>query len=562
MKNEQYSTLHYLIALLKAYQIKDIVASPGTQNARFNYFVQEDKDFRCFSVVDERSAAYTATGISHETKKPVVITCTGATASRNYLSAMTEAYYRKIPVIAITFYAISTNKYSLSPHYIDRSVTQNDVKYVSVDLPMTNTPTDVQNCLLALNTALSAAVYKNQPVHINCPENLDFTDYFKELPNVWKTQYYTENFEGLTEEIQNKETVVFIGSHNKFSAEEEEAISAFAKSWDIPVFCDHTSNYQGANKLLISQAMNVDGIVRTRPELVIDLGSVSGEYNYAKLFHKATVWRVCEDGLLKCRAGRPVVKTFNCSEKKFFEALTNPEPIQSGYYTFLKNKVEKIIIPELPLCSSLICENLAKYLPKNCSLHLSILNSLRNMNFFDLDSTIEVNCNVGGFGIDGPVSTLIGQSLGNPDKKYFGLIGDLAFFYDMNILGNRHIKNNVRILIVNNNKGVEFRVNEVFEEHFAEKTDVLIASAQHYPNGAKGWAEACGFHYISAECKEDFLEQIEDFCTKEFNKPVIFEVKTQVQDEKDGLKLMKTANVNPLEKKLIDGYRFLKNIGK
>lgn len=561
-KKNKYNTLHYLIALLEAYGIKDVVASPGTQNARFNSIVQENVNFRCFSVVDERSAGYVATGIAHETEKPVVITCTGATASRNYLSAMTEAYYRKIPIIAITFYACTTNSCSLSPHYIDRSVTQNDVKYISIDLPMINTPVDAQNCILMLNTALSAAVYKKQSVHINCPANNDFKTDFNTFPNIWKTEYYKEDFDYLKDCFKEKKVAVFIGSHDKFSKKEENSISDFAKSWDIPVFCDHISNYHGANKILVSQAVNMVRLKKEYPNLIIDIGNVSGEYNCELLFRNATIWRVSADGLLKCRSGRPVIKTFFCLENVFFERLINSEIVKNGYYSVLKAKVEKIKIPELPLCYALVCKNLANYMPKNCSLHLSILNSLRNMNFFNLDPTIDVNCNVGGFGIDGPVSTLIGQSLGNPNKKHFGLIGDLAFFYDMNILGNRNIKNNVRILVLNNNRGVEFRLNPAIENYFADKTDILIASGGHNTNGVKCWAEACNFSYIYADNKKDFVEQINEFCNGEFDKPVLFEVITNVKDEQDGLKLMRTFNRNRIEEGIIDCYRHLKNIGK
>lgn len=77
-----------------------------------------------FSVVDERSASYVATGLAFEKGEPVVITCTGATASRNYLSAMTEAFYRNIPLIALTFHNPSGNEYNMTPQYLDRSVTQ------------------------------------------------------------------------------------------------------------------------------------------------------------------------------------------------------------------------------------------------------------------------------------------------------------------------------------------------------------------------------------------------------------------------------------------------------
>ena len=41
---------------------------------------------------------YMACGMAVESGEPVALSCTQATASRNYLSGLTEAYYRKIPV--------------------------------------------------------------------------------------------------------------------------------------------------------------------------------------------------------------------------------------------------------------------------------------------------------------------------------------------------------------------------------------------------------------------------------------------------------------------------------
>ena len=67
-------------------------------------------------------------------------------------------------------------------------------------------------------------------------------------------------------------------------------------------------------------------------------------------------------------------------------------------------------------------------LPKDSILHLGILNSLRTWSYFDIDDTIIVYSNTGGFGIDGCVSSLIGASLAEPNKLFFGVVGDLAFF--------------------------------------------------------------------------------------------------------------------------------------
>ena len=89
-------TTQIVIAMLKSYGVKNIVVSPGTCNSCFVGSIQDDPFFTLYSVVDERSAAYFATGLAAETNGPVVITCTEATASRNYISAMTEAFYRNL----------------------------------------------------------------------------------------------------------------------------------------------------------------------------------------------------------------------------------------------------------------------------------------------------------------------------------------------------------------------------------------------------------------------------------------------------------------------------------
>ena len=156
------------------------------------------------------------------------------------------------------------------------------------------------------------------------------------------------------------------------------------------------------------------------------------------------------------------------------------------------------------------------------------------MNFFELDNSILVNANVGGFGIDGALSTLIGQSYVQKDKLNFALVGDLAFFYDMNSLGLRDIKNNIRILLVNNNEGCEMEFGpwkpiSDLNEGIVSK---FVCAQGHHKSGAKNWAEACGFKYMSANSKENFLEQFDSFCNDECDKPMIFEVFTTMQDDK------------------------------
>lgn len=552
-------TTQYLIAMLKAYGIKHIVSSPGMQNAGFNLSIQDDKDFTCYSVIDERSAAYVASGLAFETHEPIVIACTGATASRNYIPALTECYYRKLPIIVLS-YTHYYNKFNQEPQLVDRSVSSNDIKVLSLELPVIDSDADKYKCISYINAAITTAFATSMPVHINVvnpPKLMSFTT--KSLPNdFWTTKLYNYNFVNTKKELLNKRVGIFIGEHKKFSAEEQNAISEFAVSYNAAVFCDHTSNYHGSNKVLTSQITeqcNID----CYPDIMIDIGGISGEYSSAKLFKKIELWRISEDGVFHGRYGYPTKKLFICREIEFFNNLKADKKISRQYFETINKAIKDIKLPELPLCNALICKNLAKYIPNNSSLHISILNSLRNMNFFKLDESIDVVCNVGGFGIDGPVSSSVGQSLAT-DKKVFGLIGDLAFFYDMNAIGIREIKNNLRLIVVNNNRGEEFRLNPLIEEQFNAKIDVLVAAGGHNKGGIKGWAESCGFYYMSTSLKDELEEKIKDFCTMKYNKPVLFEVFTTNDDEQKGLTLMRDVNIkNNVKKKKIN---IFKRIGR
>ena len=96
--------IQILIALLKQHGIRKVVASPGGTNMMLNASLMYDGNFQMFSSNDERSAAYIACGLAEESGEPVMITCTGATASRNYMPGLTEAFYRKLPILVVLRY--------------------------------------------------------------------------------------------------------------------------------------------------------------------------------------------------------------------------------------------------------------------------------------------------------------------------------------------------------------------------------------------------------------------------------------------------------------------------
>ncbi|MCD8184135.1 MAG: hypothetical protein LUE99_14835 [Bacteroides sp.] len=113
--------------MLKAHGIKRIITSPGGTNMMLNASLMYDGNFEIYSSVDERSAAYIACGMAEEAGEPVVITCTGATASRNYMPGLTEAYYRKLPILVVTGTQDMRRLGNLYDQVIDRTVYAKDI---------------------------------------------------------------------------------------------------------------------------------------------------------------------------------------------------------------------------------------------------------------------------------------------------------------------------------------------------------------------------------------------------------------------------------------------------
>ena len=550
-------TTQIIISMLKKYNITKIVVSPGTCNSCFVGSIQQDSFFTLYSVVDERSAAYFATGISLETGEPVVITCTEATASRNYLSGMTEAFYKNLSIIALTFAHEIGNPYNLYQQYIDRSITQNDIKLCSVSLPKVIDKVTKNTCELLLNVALTKCIHgRKGPVHINV-KYLGKKFNIATLPEVNKTEYVSV-YDLLEEkkiyqyfsELDGKKVGIFIGSHARMTKNLTFNISKFAEKFNAPVFVDHTSNYYGSNKVLVGQICDIC-LTDNKPDIMLDLGSICGQFSLSRLFNDVNVWRISNIGEIRQRAGR-VIRFFDCNEEFFFTSFNviKEDPLPSTYYEEICTELNNISPDSLPLSgpdslpfsNAFIASKLVQTLPEGSSLHVSILNSLRSINFFKFKNNIEVNCNVGAFGIDGPVSTFIGQSVSNRDKIFFALIGDLAFFYDMNIISNRHIHNNIRLLLVNNGQGVEFRINTWLNRELGkDKIEPFISARGHFRN-AKGWTESCDFQYISAHNKKEYLEQLKCFCNPNidyFKKPVIFEVFTTAYDDVMSVKALR-----------------------
>lgn len=545
--------IQVVIALLKANGIRKIVVSPGATNFSLVGSMQGDPFFEIYSSVDERSAAYIACGLAAESGEPVVLSCTGSTASRNYLPGLTEAYYRKLPILAITSHQGTDRIGQLIYQNVDRRNPPHDAVKLSVELPVVKDERDKAFVIMETNKAiLELRRNGGGPVHINL-----FTTYskdfsIKELPPV-RVMRRVQAWDKMPEMTKGS-ICVYVGSHVHFSPEQTEAIDLFCATHDAIVICDHTSGYYGKYRLLptLTQLQRVSSPFETF-DLMIHIGEISAA-TFAGTIPVKEIWRVSEDGELR-DPFKKLTTIFQMSELAFFKYYSDDKGNKHTAIDKYRVAFSEIYnhIPELPFSNIWTASQLSKRLPKGSLFHISASNSRRCWNMFHLPEDVQCTSNVGCCGIDGCTSAMIGSSLASPNRLCYLVTGDLAFFYDLNSLGNRHIGNNVRILLINNAIGAEFKLSIHQCYTFHNEADKYMAAAGHYgaksPSLVKHFSEDLGFQYLSASNKKEFLEALDVFCNPEITEnPIILEVFTTHENENEALRLMSTIAIDTKHK--------------
>lgn len=538
-----------LIALLKAHGIRNVVASPGVANSVFVGSIQNDGFFRIVSSVDERSAAYIACGMALETGEPVVITCTGATAARNYMPGATEAYYAKLPILIVTSSQPGSRLGHLVPQVTDRMRPPSDVCRLSLTIPNVRTPDDEWECEVAVNRALlELRRHGGGPVHLNLTITYRYNEETaltcRELPPA-RVIRRIEAGQAMPE-IPKGKIGIFVGSHKPMPEELKRCIDRFCETNNAAVFTDHTSNYNGRYIIPFALGINQSPLNKAgRPaydvDLLIHIGEVSGEEGAPRMIRSRETWRVSEDGELR-DTFRNLSCVFEMPEMAFFGHYAQGEAQGAPYYGECKAGYDRWMaalrakMDSMPFSNVWVAQQLAPAVPEDSTVVLSILNTLRTWNYAEFKDSVRVFCPVGGFGIDGATSMALGASLGAPMRPHYCITGDLAFFYDLNALGNRHVGGNLRVLLVNNGLGFEFRKSysmayKLLEDEVTE----FVAAQGHFgrqsPALVRHYAEDLGFTYLSARNKEEFTSAMAAFTSEAVDKPMLFEVFVSPEDE-------------------------------
>lgn len=547
MIRDNLYNIEYVVEALKFHNISKVVISPGGTNISLVKKLQSDSYFKCYSIVDERSAMYFAIGLYLQSGEIIATSCTSAQATRNYIPGLTEAFYKHVPILAITMSKHPRYTYQGYMQAPDQMSLPNDSVKKSFCMPFVDSDSDKLHAMRVVNEAI-AELQRGcpRPVQLNIPW-LDFplmyrVDKMKNIRTIHANELNAKD-------IESKRILIVVGESRPYKEYTVKLIEDFVKRTNTVVYTNHLSNFHSDiavnGNFLLTCIKKEDFEKFLCPDILITIGGQTGDYplyNQLSNVHYQHIehWHISECGEmldtydhLSILIRDNVEETFSCLNKITFDGYSTDDYIKEWNSQICKMNT----FIEVPFSNIYCAQRLANRLPKRSSVNFAILNSLRVWSWYNIDKSINCYSTVAAFGIDGGTSMFLGVSA-ESDNLTFLVTGDLAFFYDLNALGIRTIRDSVRILLINNDGGIEFKYKSAPESY--EERNKFIAAAGHFCN-AKGWSETCGFTYLTAHNKQEFDSMCERFL-EESEKPVLLEVFVKDTDEALAYRKMIEAN--------------------
>ena len=547
----------------------DVVISPGSRNVPLAIGFASNKKFKCYSIVDERSAAFFALGLSQKSKKPTILICTSGSALLNYYPALAEAYYSEIPLIILSAdrpeYKINigdgqtinqsnvfeknilySNSLKQDCSHATEEIIKSNLQKIVNDKADYSKIEKLQKSIQKNNEeiieiAFNLSINKMQPVHLNVPMEEPLYE-FNDFPSISvKVKKKTEKNLSLTDlenfykEINKASKIMILIGVSDGNILSKKSIQKINSCSSIIVMKEHTSNV--FNESFISNIDRLIGPIELQsnsdsvfdelsPEIIISLGgmiiskkikSFLRNYKPRKHFHIGN--NISKDSFYSG------VEHINTTANKFFENI-DLNKSDSKYFEkwnqldYSKLDLHNRYMKVINFSDLKVFEILTNWIPKKYNIQVANSTPIRYFQLFDLKNKNMMFANRGTSGIDGSTSTAIGSSVQN-DSPVLLVTGDLSFFYDVNALWNKHIPKNFRIIIINNSGGGIFKILPGYKENnlFSE-----FIETQHNLS-ARLIAKMFNFNYTRVSTKFGLNLYLRTFF-KNSKKPKILEIKT------------------------------------
>jgi 2-succinyl-5-enolpyruvyl-6-hydroxy-3-cyclohexene-1-carboxylate synthase len=473
MLSSDKELVQFVVEALASHGIQKVVLSPGSRNAPFAIAFDAHPQLETLVVHDERAAAFIAIGWAEQTQTPVAICCTSGSACLNYYPALAEAYYRNIPILALT--ADRPSKWinqGDGQTIVQAEVFKNHAHaYLAFDeddfILNAQRIAQISGFLSHLSQPWKG------PIHLNIGLNeplygLAAMRAFKfEMFHPQETNPILPDFS----RISGKKIMVLVGQMDPNPALEFQ-LALFAKYSNVVVLVENTSNLQ--NELFnhcIDRSLNGFDPTDTRyhPEVLISFGGAIVSKRIKAFLRQIPLeihWRISYDF--------PQMNTFGTLsahlkvdptlfvQKLLAQNLVLQNLNFSGKWKAHDYQAKDRLVAFSSAAGFLHDFDVFKTLQETIEgpLHLHLANSsvVRYAQLFDPISNVIYHSNRGTSGIDGSVSTAVGAALASPLEQHLLICGDTSFIYDSNALWTAPFPQNLKILIIQNHGGGIFQI--------------------------------------------------------------------------------------------------------
>lgn len=546
-----------IIEILKAKGIQDIIISPGSRNAPLTIGFASDPFFKCYSIADERCAAFFGLGIAQQTHNPVALVCTSGSALLNYYPAIAEAFYSQIPLIVVS----ADRPLSKIDIGDGQTIRQQNV-YENHSLFNANLTEEAspKNDIL-IQKSIQICIEQKGPVHINTPfeeplyNTLNKPTYKAEIKKDTKKETSTIDFtyyKDYWKKTDKKLLLIGTQSPDTISA---DLIEKWANDPSLLVFTEVTSNVHHPNFI-----SSIDALITAftdeenqllQPELLISIGGMIVSKRIKAFLRKYKAkqhWHI--DPLRAYNTFGILSNAISVSPQTFFEHILTNYATTSTYRDQLlkirneRSSAQKAYLKNTPFSDLKVFELIWRHLPSDILLQISNSSPIRYAQLFDTPKDIKAFCNRGTSGIDGCTSTAIGAAVSHQHPTLL-ITGDISFLYDSNALWNSYIPPNFKIIIINNGGGGIFRILPGHQENAIFNT---FFETEHQLN-AKYLTEMYRLKYRSANDIQTTEKELQELFL-ENEQPVILEIFTPTKENQEMLKEYFNTTISTSKKRI------------
>ena len=481
--------------------LRAAVIAPGSRSTPLAFAFAANPHITVYSLLDERSAAFFALGIGLQSGRAAAVLCTSGTAAANFLPAIVEANHARVPMLVLTADRPPEARSSGANQTVDQLKLYGDhVRWFQdVALPEANPPELMVRylCSLADRALAVAAGEPAGAVHLNFPFRKpleptvvpgDIDRGPTEAGSIGREQPQLKISSGahLPSDEQVRAVVAALQGSNRplivcgprcGGPAFVVAVQRLAAQMRVPLLADALSGVRFADppekaaELVFGLYENyVGSAVLAEPDFVLRFGAPPISAALERLLDAGCAPQILisESGVYEDPSHR-LSALFRCDTAELCASVSaalaaHPPRVAAGWagqWAACEARAATTIVAsfESDEVEGSVVAALAAAQPTGVPLFIASSLPVRHLDQFAAvrANHVPVFCNRGASGIDGTISSALGVAASSGQRVTL-VLGDLAFYHDLNaLLALRRCGLQAVIVVLNNDGGGIFR---------------------------------------------------------------------------------------------------------